>query len=65
MACALLPVRDLLAKAVARLPQRALLGLGRALAWLAWPLLRSRRRVACVSPGSRPGRAAGWPTPAW
>ncbi|MBY4599328.1 lysophospholipid acyltransferase family protein [bacterium BD-1] len=49
MACALLPVLDLLAKAVARLPQRALLGLGRALAWLAWPLLRSRRRVARIN----------------
>ena len=37
------------AAAVARLPQRALLGLGRAAAWLAWPLLRSRRRIAAIN----------------
>lgn len=37
------------AKAVARLPQSALLALGRAAAWLAWPLLRSRRRVAAIN----------------
>jgi KDO2-lipid IV(A) lauroyltransferase len=37
------------AKAVARLPQPALLALGRAAAWLAWPLLRSRRRVAAIN----------------
>ena len=35
--------------AVARLPQAALLALGRAAAWLAWPLLRSRRRVAAIN----------------
>ena len=37
------------ARAVARLPQGALLALGRAAAWLAWPLLRSRRRVAAIN----------------
>ena len=37
------------AKAVARLPQPALLALGRAVAWLAWPLLRSRRRIAAIN----------------
>ncbi|WP_290887369.1 lysophospholipid acyltransferase family protein [Arenimonas sp.] len=35
-----------LAWAVARLPQRLLLALGRVLAWVLWPLLRSRRRIA-------------------
>ncbi|HEU0152915.1 MAG TPA: lysophospholipid acyltransferase family protein [Arenimonas sp.] len=34
---------------VARLPQRALLALGRALAWLGRPLLRSRRRIAAIN----------------
>lgn len=34
---------------VARLPQGAMLALGRALAWLAWPLLRSRRRIARIN----------------
>lgn len=37
------------AQAVARLPQPALLALGRAAAWLAWPLLRSRRRIAAIN----------------
>ncbi|MCX7034779.1 MAG: lipid A biosynthesis lauroyl acyltransferase [Arenimonas sp.] len=37
------------AKVVARLPQRALLGLGRGTAWLAWPLLRKRRRIAAIN----------------
>lgn len=38
-----------LALAVARLPQPLLLGLGRLLAWLLWPLLRSRRRIAAIN----------------
>lgn len=37
------------AKVVARLPQRALLALGGGAAWLAWPLLRSRRRIAATN----------------
>jgi KDO2-lipid IV(A) lauroyltransferase len=37
------------AKAAARLPQGMLLALGRGAAWLAWPLLRSRRRVAAIN----------------
>jgi len=38
-----------LAMAVARLPQPMLLGLGRVLAWLLWPLLRTRRRIAAIN----------------
>lgn len=34
---------------VARLPQRLALSLGRALAWLLRPLLRSRRRIAAIN----------------
>ena len=37
------------ASVVARLPQPALLALGRGLAWLAWPLLSSRRRIASIN----------------
>lgn len=42
------PLRGL-ARAIARLPQPALLGLGRALAWGLWPLLGSRRRIARIN----------------
>jgi KDO2-lipid IV(A) lauroyltransferase len=38
-----------LAKLCARLPQPWLLRLGRALAWLGWPLLRGRRRIARIN----------------
>ena len=38
-----------LAQGVARLPQAALLSLGRALTWVAWPLLRRRRRIAAIN----------------
>jgi KDO2-lipid IV(A) lauroyltransferase len=38
-----------LAQAVARLPQPALLGVGRMLSWMLWPLLRSRRRIAAIN----------------
>jgi len=44
-----MPLLHALAWAVARLPQGALLALGRALAWIAWPLLRSRRRIARIN----------------
>jgi KDO2-lipid IV(A) lauroyltransferase len=37
------------AHVVARLPPRAVVRLGRTLAWLAWPLLRSRRRIAATN----------------
>ena len=37
------------ARVAARLPQPMLLALGRALAWLAWPLLRKRRRIAAIN----------------
>ena len=40
---------DFLAGCVARLPQRVLLALGAALAWLAWPLLGKRRHYAKVN----------------
>lgn len=49
MRCIATPLLHSLAWAVARLPQRALLALGRALAWIAWPLLRSRRRIARIN----------------
>ncbi|KAA2284364.1 lysophospholipid acyltransferase family protein [Arenimonas fontis] len=38
-----------LAKICARLPQAWLLRLGRGLAWLAWPLLGERRRIARIN----------------
>ncbi|HYM86837.1 MAG TPA: lysophospholipid acyltransferase family protein [Pseudoxanthomonas sp.] len=37
---------DLLAGAIARLPQQAMLGLGALLAWLLWPWMGKRRRYA-------------------
>lgn len=40
---------DIVARGVARLPQPALLALGRALAWLFRPLLASRRRIAGIN----------------
>ncbi len=46
MRCWSTPLLDAAAWVVGRLPQRAALALGRALAWLSWPLLRSRRRIA-------------------
>lgn len=46
----LLPL-DWAARGVARLPQPALLALGRVLAWLLWPLLASRRRIARINVG--------------
>lgn len=49
MRCLATPLLQGLAWLVARLPQPLLLGLGRALAWLAWPLLRSRRRIARIN----------------
>lgn len=50
MRCWCLPLLlDAFAWCVARLPQRATLLLGRLLAWLAWPLLRSRRRIARIN----------------
>ncbi|HEX4853118.1 lysophospholipid acyltransferase family protein [Arenimonas sp.] len=51
MRCLLLTPVIALAKGVARLPQPMLLALGRALAWLAWPLLGSRRRIARINTG--------------
>ncbi len=49
MRCWFLPPLQWLASLIARLPQPALLALGRALAWLGWPLLRSRRRIARIN----------------
>ena len=49
MRCLLLTPVIALAKGVARLPQPLLLALGRTLAWLAWPLLGSRRRIARIN----------------
>ncbi|MFT3755071.1 MAG: lysophospholipid acyltransferase family protein [Pseudoxanthomonas sp.] len=40
---------NLLAAGIARLPQRVLLALGGVLAWLLWPLLGKRRRIARVN----------------
>ena len=45
MRCVGVAIARALAKGVARLPQPALLALGRVAAVLAWPLLASRRRV--------------------
>ena len=47
--CAWLPLADLAATAVARLPQPLLLGCGAMFAWLSAPLLRKRRRYARVN----------------
>lgn len=44
--CALLPLLDAFAWVVGRLPQRLVLAAGRTLAFVTWPLLRSRRRIA-------------------
>lgn len=49
MRCPTGPLLQALAWGLARLPQGPLLALGRALAWLAWPLLRSRRRIARIN----------------
>ena len=50
MRCALLtPLLDGVAWIVGRLPQPVVLVLGRALAWLGRPLLRSRRRIARIN----------------
>ncbi len=49
MRCLLIVPLAWAAKVVARLPQPALLALGRFAAWLAWPLLRSRRRIAAIN----------------
>ncbi|HEY0502051.1 MAG TPA: lysophospholipid acyltransferase family protein [Lysobacter sp.] len=47
--CGWIGPANLLAGAVARLPQPLLLWLGGALTWLAWPLLGSRRRIATTN----------------
>ena len=49
MRCLFIVPLDLLARGIARLPQGALLALARAVAWLAWPRLRSRRRIAAIN----------------
>ena len=49
MRCLATPLLQGLAWCLARLPQGMALAFGRALAWLAWPLLRSRRRVARIN----------------
>ena len=49
MRCLFIVPLDLVARGIARLPQGALLALARAVAWLAWPLLRSRRRIAAIN----------------
>ena len=49
MRCLLIVPLAWAADCVARLPQPALLALGRCLAWLARPLLRSRRRIAAIN----------------
>lgn len=46
MRCWFLPLLDAFAWLLARVPQRAVLASGRALAFVARPLLRSRRRIA-------------------
>lgn len=61
MRCPALPLLQALAWGLARLPQRALLALGRMLTWLGWPLLRSRRRIARINtalcfPGATPAQ---------
>ena len=59
MRCFATPLLQGLAWCLGRLPQGAMLMLGRTLAWLAWPLLGSRRRVARINvdlcfPGMEP-----------
>src|SRR5688500_8392868 len=49
MRCAFLPLLRGFAWIVARLPQRAVIAAGRALAWLLWPALRGRRRIARIN----------------
>jgi len=49
MRCWFIPPLVLLAKGIARLPQSLFLALGRILAWLLWPLLASRRRIAGIN----------------
>lgn len=49
MRCIATPLLQGLAWCLGRLPQGATLALGRALAWLGWPLLGSRRRVARIN----------------
>ena len=49
MRCLSVRLLDPLARALARLPQPAVLALGRLVAWLAWPLLASRRRIAGIN----------------
>ena len=49
MRCLWLPPLDWVARVVARLPQPVLLGLGQALAWVLWPLLGARRRIATIN----------------
>jgi KDO2-lipid IV(A) lauroyltransferase len=46
MRCWAIPPLTWVARGIARLPQPALLTLGGALAWLLWPLLARRRRIA-------------------
>ena len=49
MRCWAIAPMVLVARAIARLPQRVLLALGGALTVVAWPLLASRRRVARIN----------------
>ena len=63
MRCLSIAPLEWLAMLFARLPQRAVLGLGRALGLLSWPLLASRRRVARINlalclPELSPGQQA-------
>jgi len=51
MRCWFVPPLRWLGIAIARLPQSWLLGLGRGLAFVLWPLLRSRRRIAAINIG--------------
>jgi KDO2-lipid IV(A) lauroyltransferase len=49
MPCLATPLLQAVAWTLGRLPQRAALALGRGLAWLLWPALRSRRRIARIN----------------
>lgn len=49
MRCVATPLLRALAWGLGRLPQGAAIGLGRALAWVLWPALRSRRRIARIN----------------
>lgn len=49
MRCLFVPLLQAVAWLIGRLPQRVVLALARALAWLLWPALGARRRIARIN----------------